>query len=102
MKPINNIPANETGTVLQEHPNTIKGIYCWLSRYCIAMFLAIFLLMIVAPAEASTGSGKTRKTACRFKQTTFSYPVIIKANKKASVHNKNPKKSKTRNYSFPV
>jgi hypothetical protein len=102
MKAINNIPSRETGTVLLKHRKSIKGLYCWLSKHCITMFLAIFLLMIVAPVDASTGSGKNKKCGCRFKQTSFSYPVIIKANKKSSVHNKNLKKSRNRNYSFPV
>jgi hypothetical protein len=102
MKTINNIPSRETGTVLLKHRKSIKGLYCWLSKHCITMFLAIFLLMIVAPVDASTGSGKNKKCGCRFKQTSFSYLVINKANKKSSGHNKHINKSKKRNYSFPV
>jgi hypothetical protein len=58
--------------------------------------------MIVASVDASTGSGKNKKCGCRFKQTSFSFPVIVKANKKSSVYNKDINKSKKRNYSFPV
>jgi hypothetical protein len=102
MKTFYSIPSKETGTVLLKQRKSIKGLYCWLSKHCITMFLAIFLLMIVAPVDASTGSGKNKKCGCRFKQTSFSYPVIIKANKKSAVYNKNQKKSKGRNHSFPV
>jgi len=100
MKAIYN-PSKETGTVLLKHRKSIKGLYCWLSKHCITIFLAVFLLLIVEPADASTGSGKNKNCGCRFKQTSFSYPVI-KANKKSSLHNKSLKKSRNRNYSFPV
>jgi hypothetical protein len=102
MKAFNSITPRETGTVLLKHRKSIKGLWCWLSKHCIAIFLAIFLLMIVAPVDASTGSGKNKKCGCRFKQTSFSYPVIIKANKKSSVYNKNLKKSRGKDYCFPV
>jgi hypothetical protein len=58
--------------------------------------------LIVAPANASTGPEKSKKGGCRLKLTTYSYPVIIRANKKSTAHNKNLKKSKKRNFSFPV
>ena len=91
MKAFYSIPSRETGTVLLKHRKSIKGLYCWLSKYCVTICLAIFLVMIVSPVDASTGSGKNKKYGCRFKQTSFSYPVIIKANKKSSVYNKNLK-----------
>jgi hypothetical protein len=59
------------------------------------------LFMIVAPADASSGSDKNKKSECRSKQTSYSFPVI-KTNKKASLYNKDHKKSRSRNYSFPV
>jgi hypothetical protein len=65
------------------------------------IFLAIFLLMIFSPANASTGPEKTQKSGCRFKQTRLSYPTI-KANKKSSMSDKNAKRSRERNFSFPV
>jgi hypothetical protein len=101
MKAINSNHSRETGTVLVEHRKSIKGLYCWLSKHCITILLAVFLLLIVEPADASTGSGKNKNNGCRFKQTSFSYPVI-KANKKSSLHNQNQKKSRDRKYSFPV
>ena len=100
MKAINS-PSKETGAVLLRHRKSIKGLYCWLSKHCIAILLAVFLLLIVEPADASTGSGNNKNNRCRFKQTSFSYPVI-KANKKSSLHNQNQKKSRDRKYSFPV
>ena len=102
MKAFYSITSGETGTVLRNLRKSNKGLYCWVSRHCITVFLTIFLLIIVAPADASTGSGKNNKGGCRFKQTSFSYPVIIKANKKSSGHNKDINKSKKRHYSFPV
>jgi hypothetical protein len=102
MKAIYSIPSVETGTELLKHKKSVKGLCCWLSKHCITIFLAIFLLVIVSPVDASTGYDKNKKSGCRFKQTRFSYPVINKVNKKSSVSNKNIKKSRGRNYSFPV
>jgi hypothetical protein len=102
MKAFNCITPEETGTASLKHNKSIKGICCRLSKYLISFFLAIFLLLIVVPADASTGSGKNKKSGCRFKRTTFSYPVIIIGKNKSMVYNKNLKKSKERNYSFPV
>jgi hypothetical protein len=101
MKAINNIPSGETEKALVEHRKSIKGLYYWLSKVFTTIFLSIFLFMIVAPADASTGSSNNKKSACRSRQTSFSYPVI-KTNKKDSLHNKNQKRSRERNYSFPV
>ena len=100
MKAFNSIPSGETRKVLK-HRNSIKSLHFWLSKVFTTIFLSIFLFMIVAPADASTGSCKNKKSACRSKQSSFSYPVI-KINKKSSLYNKNQKKSRDRNYSFPV
>jgi len=102
MKTVKNLTPVETGTVLLNNRKPVDGLYSWLFKHCITVFLTIFLLMIVAPADASTGSVKSKKGGCRFKQTSFSYPVILKANKKSPVYNKNQKKSRDRNYSFPI
>ena len=102
MKAIYSIPLGETGTELLKHKKFVKGLCCWLSKHCITIILAIFLLVIVSPVDASTGFDKNKKSGFRFKQTRFSYPVIIKVNKKSWVFNKNIKKSRDRNYSFPV
>jgi len=102
MKPINRITSGQTSTRFMKHRKSIKGLCSWLSKHCMTIFLAIFLLMIVSPAYASTGSEKNKKSGCRFKQTRFSYPVINKVNKKSSMSNKNSKRSRERNFSFPV
>jgi hypothetical protein len=102
MKAIKSITSRDKGTILLKHRKSIKGLCCGLSRHLITIFLAIFLLMIVAPVDASTGSGKNKNCGCRFKKTSFSYPVIIKANKKSSVYHKDINKSKKINHSFPV
>jgi hypothetical protein len=101
MKAINCIPSVETEKISPEQSKSIKRLYCWLSKVSTTILLSIFLVMIVAPADASTGSGKNRKSECRSKQTSFSFPVI-RTNKKASLYNKDHKKSRSRNYSFPV
>jgi len=101
MKAFNSISSGKTEKALIEQRKSIKGLYCWLSKVCITIFLSIFLFIIVAPANASTGSSKNRKSECRSKQTSFSYPVI-QTNKKSSLYNKNQKKSRSRNFSFPV
>ena len=102
MKPIYRITSAETGTKILKNRESITGLCSWISKHCITIFLAIFLLMIVSPAYASTGSEKNKKSGCRFKQTRFSYPVINKVNKKSSMSNKNSKRSRERNFSFPV
>jgi len=107
MKTFYRIPSRETGTVLLKHRKSIKGLYCWLSKHCITVLLTIFLLVIAAPVDASTGSaknnsGNNRKSMCSAKKTSFTYPVIIKAKKKTPVNNKNHSKPKKRHYSFPV
>jgi hypothetical protein len=101
MNPIYRIPSEEKGTRFLKHRISIKGLLSWLYKHCITIFLAIFLLMIVSPADASTGSEKNKKSGCRFKQTRLSYPTI-KVNKKSSMSNKNAKRSRERNFSFPV
>ncbi len=102
MKTLNCITPEETGTASLKHNKSMEGKCCRLSKYLISFFLAIFMLMIVVPADASTGPGKNKKPGCRLKRTTFSYPVIITGKNKSMVYNKNLKKSKERNYSFPV
>ncbi len=102
MKPIYRNTSAETGNKILKNRNSIKGLCSWLLKQIMTIFLAIFLLMIVSPAYASTGSEKNKKSGCRFKQTRFSYPVINKVNKKSSMSNKNAKRSRDRNYSFPV
>jgi hypothetical protein len=102
MKANNNIHSGETGTVSLKHRKSVKSLYRWLSRHCMTIFLTIFLLAIVSPVNASTGSEKNKKSGCRFKQTSYSYPVIFKADKKSSVNNRNIKKSRNRSFSFPV
>jgi len=100
MKAINKTTSAEKRTVLT-HKNSNNSLYCWLSKLCTTLILSIFLFVIVAPAEASTGSCKNKKCECRSRKTSFSYPVI-KSNKKSTLYNKNQKKSRDRNYSFPV
>ena len=101
MKPIYRITSAETGSKILKNRKSIKGLCSLLSKHCMTIFLAIFLLMIVSPAYASTGSEKSKKSGCRFKQTRFSVPVITKVNKK-SMSYKNAKRSRGSNYSFPV
>lgn len=107
MKAIDNINPPDTGRVLIKQKRIDNHNYSWLRQICKAICLAIFLLMIVVPADASTGpgkdnSGKNRRTTCRSRRTSVSYPVIIKKNKKSPAYKKGHKLSGKRSYSFPV
>jgi hypothetical protein len=102
MKAINRITSGKTESVSLKSRRTFKGLCCWLSRHCLTIIFTIFLLMIVAPIDASTGSGNGKRNGCHAKRTTINYLVIKKANKKSVVNNKNNNKSRGRNYSFPV
>lgn len=102
MKTYNDIPSEETKTASLKYRKYINKIICRWSMYFITYFLTIFLLMSVSPANASTCSAKNKKSICRAKWTSFSYPVILTGKNKAMVSNKNHKKSRARNYSFPV
>jgi hypothetical protein len=101
MKAFNQIISGETGTVLLNLRRITKDLKRGLCQNVFTIFLAIFLLMILVPANASTAPAKNIKSECRHKITSFTYP-IIKANKKSSGYNKNINKSKKRKHSFPV
>lgn len=94
MKAINSITPEETKSVL-----TNKGR---LSRFFIALFVLVIMLAIAAPVNASTGSSKTKHSGCRLKKVTRTYPVILTGKNRSMVYNKNQKKARERNFSFPV
>ncbi len=60
------------------------------------------MFAIAVPAKASAGTTRDKKSSCKIKKITRSYPVIITAKKKSMVYNKNHKKSQKKNFSFPV
>ena len=103
MKAQNNIYSEETKTALPDYRRSIKKIICRWSRYFIAIIFMIFLLMSFSPVNASPGPGKSKKSAtCRARRTSHTYPVILTGKNKSKGSKKNHKKSRTRNYSFPV
>jgi hypothetical protein len=102
MKATNLITPGMTGTAPLKHISSLKGITCCLSKYFLAFFLTVFLLTIVAPADASTRSSNNKHSGCRLKKVTHTYPVILTGKNKSLVFNKNQKKSRERSFSFPV
>jgi hypothetical protein len=100
MKAINQINPAEKGTAKASGRRIAGDLTRWMRHVCITVFLAAFLMMIFAPANASKPSGKNNKGQCKHKATSFTYPVII--TKKSSGYHKDISKSKKRKYSFPV
>lgn len=83
----------------------LKGLRFLIIKNLITAILSVVLLMLVVPAEASTGSvSNGRKSTCRARQTSSSYIVIVKKKNNPMVYasKKHSKKSKVRNYSFPL
>ncbi len=88
-----------------EHGRYFKGLRFLMIKHLVTAILSMVLLMMVVPADASTGSvGNGRKSTCRARQTSSSYIVIVKKknNPMVSASKKHSKKSKVRNYSFPL
>jgi len=100
MKATNQITPAETGTAKVIGRRITGDLSRWMRHVCITVFLAAFLMMIFAPANASKPIGKNNKSQCRHKVTSFTYPVIL--SKKSSGYHKDISKSKKRKYSFPV
>lgn len=96
MKALSEIHPGKTEAKTMTFQKSIKGF-----QYLLTMFLMVFLLMISIPSSGSTKSGKERKSACRARNTVRSYPVII-TKKNSPVMFNTIKKSRTRNFSFPV
>ncbi len=101
-KIISEIPDKE---VMKEEKNDKKyaeGLRFWTSRHLIVIFMTLFMIMIVAPLNASTGPDKPRGSSCRHKQYT-SYSIFVTKKKDPVIHTKKSlKKSKLRKHSFPV
>jgi hypothetical protein len=70
-------------------------------KHLITIFTVIFLLMIVAPVNASTDSGKAKNSKCRARTTSFSYPVIIKKKNKHVTYKRHLKLSRAKRMPFP-
>jgi len=100
MKAVYQITSGETETAKINSSRITRDLNICLRQICITIFLAAFLMMIFAPANASKPTGKNNKSQCRHKETRFTYPVII--TKKSSGYHKDISKSKKRKYSFPV
>jgi hypothetical protein len=81
-----------------------RGLRYLMVKNLITAILSVVLLMMVAPADASTGSVSNRKSTCRAKQTSSSYIVVVKKKNNPMVYasKKHSKKFRARNYSFPL
>ncbi len=101
MKAISEISVKRPVKVAQNHSLSSKGPGCRMSKHLIAVFLVIFMALIVAPLNASTGPGKLRGSSCHHKQF-ISYSVFLTKKKNIVNDKKQLKKSKLRKHSFPV
>lgn len=101
MKAFCKVTSEETEKGLLNQRRIGNGLNGQLLHTVFTIILAAFLLMIFAPVNA-TPPAKKVKSECRHKIISFTYPVIIKANKKSSGYNKDVNRSKKRKYSFPV
>jgi hypothetical protein len=99
MKTITVIPSAEMSP---NNRKSLERLHCCLLKHLIIIILAAFLLMIVSPVNASTDTGKNKKSECRHKVVSFSYPVIVTKKNNPMIHKKHLKKSRNRKYSFPV
>jgi hypothetical protein len=70
-------------------------------RFVSLIFLAVYLAMIIAPANQAKDGKRNKKSECMHKKNIYSYPTI-KANKKSPGYNKNLNRPKKRNHSYPV
>lgn len=73
-----NISPEENLNVSHKSGKSNAGSCSWVLKHLITIMLTIFLLMMVTPLNASPGSDLRKKSGCRAKQMSFSYPVIMK------------------------
>lgn len=73
--------------------NRVKFLLLILSFVC--------LPLIFAPANTIKGGKKNSRIACKHKKTIYTYPTIKVTNNRHG-YNKNLKRPKKRNFSFPV
>jgi hypothetical protein len=66
------------------------------------VLMVIFLLMIIAPANAATDSGKGKNSKCRASQTIYSYPIVTKKKNKRMSYKKHRKISRAKRMPFLV
>jgi hypothetical protein len=104
MKTFTYSPSEGTTVVSQKNGRYVKGLRFMMIKHLITVILSVVLFMLVVPADASTGSANERKSTCRAKQISYSYIVIVKKknNPMVNASRKHSKKSRTRNYSFPL
>lgn len=105
MESFTNITSEKRLEGSPERGRCFKGLRFLMVKHLITAILSVVLLMMVVPADASTGSvSNGRKSTCRTKQTSSSYIVIIKKKNNPMIYasKKHSKKSRTRNYSFPL
>jgi len=82
--------------------NSSKIIPNRIVKHLVTVLMVIFLLMIIAPANAATDSGKGKNSKCRARQTVYSYPIITKKKKKPVSYKKHRKLSRSKRMPFLV
>jgi hypothetical protein len=95
--------TEEPSTIIIDGGISAKVIYRRLSGRLLAFFLALFLLMVFNPVEASQGNGRNNKK-CGHKvvKSTTVYPIFNKSDKRSPGFGKNVRKARNKNFSFPV
>lgn len=104
MYTINRSPSECEKVIAPVHGRYFKGFHFFIGRHLIAAVLSVLLILFVLPLNVSAGPVKDKKTSCRARKTSYSYPVIISKKKSSTtfVHKRNPKKARKRIYSFPI
>ena len=101
MKRIIYIQPPEPIKVTLVHRYSFKGQLHRIVKHLITVLMLIFLLMIVAPANAAD-SGKDKNSKCRARTTGFSYPVITKKKNKPVSYKRHKKLSRAKRMPFLV
>lgn len=102
MKANSNLNKEAEMTLLTASQGSSKTVYRWLAKNFLAVILTALLLAILSPAQASTGKERSRKCNHKVIKTSIVYPVIFKSDNHSNGYNKNFKKTRNRNFSFPV
>jgi hypothetical protein len=101
MKTFNSISSKKTVKQIIKHGKSVKGLRHWVLSHIIMVLMALLMLIIVAPLNASPRPDKSRNSTCHHKIITYKVPVII-IKKSNPVMKKHLKQAKPRKYSFPV
>jgi len=99
MKTLNNTSLKETVKIILKHGKPVKGLRRWVLNHLIMVLMALFLMAVAAPLNASPRGEKIKSTTCHHKVITRTVPVLI-TKKKNPVMMKHTKQVKSRKYCF--